>query len=250
MKKINIVFICFVSYLNGFSQNFSSKEPIPIGKFGNSISDVDGNIYKTVIIGKQEWMAENLKVTKYNDKKVIPNVKDDKKWYVSLGGAWCYYENDSLNNSKYGKLYNWYAVSKYTNGGRNVCPSDWHVPSNDDWSNLIKFLGGEQNAGGKLKEVDSMSWAGKPIQSSPDQTIWISSSNSSTNTSLFTALPGGKGDGKYFNSLGLYGYWWSSTATIDLNSTYFIYLNSDVNEVYKQLEKNKYEGLSVRCIKD
>ena len=113
-----------------------------VNKEGPNITDIDGNIYKTVFIGKYQWMAENLKVSKYNDVTLIPQVIDNFDWKNLNKGAWCYYENDESNNDKYGKLYNWYAAMST----RNICPSGWRVPSNKDWglidsnyvNNLIK----------------------------------------------------------------------------------------------------------------
>ena len=113
-----------------------------VNKEGPNITDIDGNIYKTVFIGKYQWMAENLKVSKYNDGTLIPQVIDNLDWKNLNKGAWCYYENDESNNVKYGKLYNWYVTMQ----SKNICPSGWRVPSNEDWglidsnyvNNLIK----------------------------------------------------------------------------------------------------------------
>jgi uncharacterized protein (TIGR02145 family) len=249
MKKqfLVILSIMFVNLYD--AQNFTSKGH-PIGKFGDGVTDVDSNFYKTVIIGKQEWMAENLKVSRYNDGKEILNVKSDKIWKQSVEGAWCYYANDSVYNEKYGKLYNWFTVYGLTNGHRNVCPTGWHVPSYGEWTTLINFLGGASRAGNSLKEIDTTSWSGRPLDISPDKIIWMKSSNSSTNTSLFTALPGGSGNGSYFSNIGWYGYFWTSTSTTDGNKTTIIYINGDVQEVYNKIDVNRYDGYSIRCLKD
>ncbi len=95
----------------------------PVGKFSDCIMDVDGNIYKTVTIGTQTWMAENLKTLKYNDGTTIPNVKDSLEWSNLTTGAWCYYDNNKKYNTKYGKLYNWYSACSTINGNKNVCPT-------------------------------------------------------------------------------------------------------------------------------
>ena len=113
----------------------------PVGKFSNCIKDIDGNVYKTVIIGKQQWMAENLKVTRYNDGTVIPNVKESVVWRnTDSSAAWCYYKNDESFNEKNGKLYNWFVVNKFENGNKNVCPIGWHIPSTEDWKVLVSNL--------------------------------------------------------------------------------------------------------------
>ena len=94
----------------------------PIGKFSYCIKDIDGNVYKTVTIGTQTWMAENLKTSKYNDGSSIPNITDETQWTNTTAGAWCYYDNDDVNNAKYGKLYNWYTVNS-TSNGKKKCVS-------------------------------------------------------------------------------------------------------------------------------
>jgi uncharacterized protein (TIGR02145 family) len=169
-----------------------------IGKPGPNITDSEGNSYKTVTIGTQTWMAENLKVSKYSDGTTIPNVTDNTQWaQLTTGAAWSYYNNDAANNAKYGKLYNWYAVSKTSNGNKNLCLTGWHVPTDTEWTVLTDYLGGTSVAGGKMKEVGT--------------TNWQSPNTSATNTSLFTGLPGGRrGNGGDYGDNSL-GFWWSST---------------------------------------
>ena len=130
--------------------------------------------------------------SKYNDGTIIPNIADDVQWWKLTTGAWSYYKNDAANNAKYGKLYNWYAVSPTTNGNKNVCPTGGHVPTDAEWTVLTDYLGGASVAGGKMKEVGITSW------NSPN--------TDATNTSLFTGLPGGYriSDGN-FNLIGYNG---------------------------------------------
>jgi uncharacterized protein (TIGR02145 family) len=206
-----------------------------IGKLGPNITDVDGNSYKTVTIGAQTWMAENLKTSKYNDGTQIPNVTDYTNWSQLTTGAWAYYNNDSANYAKFGKLYNWYAVNYETNGNKNVCPTGWHVPTDAEWTVLTDYLGGEGVAGGKMKEVGTTSW------SSPN--------TDATNTSLFTGLPGGgrDNDGSYY-FIGYGGYWWSSTEYGTSNAWsrglyYGLGYAGRGNDV-------KRFGFSVRCLRD
>ena len=199
------------------------------------ITDAEGNTYKTVTIGTQTWMAENLKVSKYSDGTTIPNITDNTQWQNNTTGAWSYYNNDAANNAKYGKLYNWYAVSKTSNGNKNVCPTGWHVPSDAEWTVLTDYLGGESVAGGKMKEAGTTSWKNPNTEA--------------TNISLFTGLPGGglSYDGSY-EDIGLYGYWWSSTEH-DIYGAWYRYLNKyngNANRNYF----NKVIGLSVRCLRD
>lgn len=208
----------------------------PVGVFQNNISDVEGNTYKTVIIGTQTWMAENLKVSKYSEGTTIPNITDNTQWQNNTTGAWAYYNNDAANNAKYGKLYNWYAVSKTTNGNKNVCPTGWHVPTDAEWTVLTDYLGGESVAGGKMKEVGATSW------NSPN--------TDATNTSLFTGLPGGYRDydGNY-DGIGGLGGWWSSTesGTNDAWGRGLDYGNGNAN---RDDSGSKRYGLSVRCLRD
>jgi uncharacterized protein (TIGR02145 family) len=208
---------------------------LPTSGYGPNISDNDGNTYKTVYIGTQQWMAENLKTAKYNDGAGIPNVTDNTQWQNNITGAWSYYNNDAANNAKYGKLYNWYAVNPTTNGNKNVCPTGWHVPADAEWTVLTDYLGGESVAGGKMKEVGT--------------TNWISPNTESTNTSLFTGLPGGFRyiDG-YYNYIGGLGVWWSSTEFY----THFAW-SRHLGNLYGSAARNsdgKKDGFSVRCLRD
>ena len=208
----------------------------PTTGYGPNITDIDGNTYKTVYIGTQQWMAENLKVTKYNDGTAIPNVTDNTQWSNLTTGARCYYNNDAANNAKYGKLYNWYAVSPTTNNNKNVCPAGWHVPTDAEWTVLIDYLGGENVAGGKMKEVGT--------------TNWISPNTDATNTSLFTGLPGGFRfrDGSY-NYIRNYGLWWSSAEGYYSSNAWNRDLGYDLGGA--GINSNSKEmGLSVRCLRD
>ena len=208
-----------------------------IDGLGQILSDVDGNNYKTVYIGSQQWMAENLKVSKYSDGTTIPNITDNPQWSKLTSSAWAYYNNDAAYNVKYGKLYNWYAVSKTTNGNKNVCPTGWHVPTDAEWTVLTDYLGGLTVAGGKMKEVGTTSW------NSPNTDV--------TNASLFSALPGGFrfNDGSFFN-IGYYGYWWSST-DFEFNtlSALIRFLNNNNGNANRYYRDKKF-GLSVRCLRD
>ena len=201
----------------------------------NTVTDIERNSYKFVKIGTQVWMAENLKTAKYNDGTVIPNITDNAQWSGLTTGAWCYYDNNVANNAKYGKLYNWYAVSKTTNGNKNVCPTGWHVPTDAEWNVLTDYLGGVDVAGGKLKEAGAINWK--------------SPNTDATNTSLFTGLPGGyRGSSGNYNGIGYGGNWWSSTEynTNDAWGRNLYYGNGYASRNYS----DKRNGLSVRCLRD
>jgi uncharacterized protein (TIGR02145 family) len=206
----------------------------PTSGYGSNITDVEGNSYKTVYIGTQQWMGENLKTAKYSDGTTIPNITDNTQWSSNTTGAWSYYNNDAANNAKYGKLYNWYAVNQTTNGNKHICPTGWHVPTDAEWTVLTDYLGGESVARGKMKEAGT--------------TNWISPNIDGTNVSLFTGLPGGLrfSSGNYVD-IRVGGYWWSSTEYDiviaryrSLSSTYGLYASNT----------NKGNGYSVRCLKD
>ena len=207
----------------------------PTSGYGSNITDEEGNSYKTVYIGTQQWMGENLKVSKYSDGTTIPNITDITQWQNNTTGAWVYYNNDEENNTKYGKLYNWYVVSKTTNGNKNVCPTGWHVPTDAEWTVLTDYLGGNSVAGGKMKEMET--------------TNWTSPNTNATNTSLFTGLPGGYRYyvGSYRN-IGDFGNWWSSSE-IDTYSAWARNLSA-TNGVASRGYINKGNGVSVRCLRD
>ncbi len=200
-----------------------------------NINDIDGNYYKTVNIGTQTWMAENLKSSKYSDGTPIPNVTDASEWSNLTTGAWSYYNNDAAYNAKFGKLYNWYAVSPTTNGNKNVCPTGWHVPTDAEWTVLTDYLGGEAVAGGKMKEIGTTNWSGQHPYA--------------TNESGFTGLPGGyrSGSGNYYE-IGNLGNWWSSSETNSSNA-WLRYLLSNNGSAYSY-SGVKENGLSVRCLRD
>ena len=237
MKKTALFLIVFSSIVACQKETTSptNNNVAQTSGYGRNITDVESNSYKTVYIGTQQWMAENLKVTKYNDGTIIPNITDDTQWHNNTTGAWAHYENDAANNAKYGKLYNWYAVSPTTNGNKNVCPTGWHVPTDAEWTVLTEYLGGESVAGGKMKEVGT--------------TNWNSPNTSATNTSLFTGLPGGfRINFGYYILIGSFGFWWSSTE-YGTGGAWNRYLDNG-NGLADSYSYSKEYGLSVRCLRD
>ena len=204
-----------------------------------SVTDYDGNIYKTVKIGAQWWMAENLKVIHYRDGSAIENVTDSSGWASLTTGAYCWYRNDEATyKADYGALYNWYTVVD----NRNLCPSGWHVPSNDEWVTLGDYLGGPSEAEQKMV-------TGK-IGFQP-------------------VLGGYRSDISYYQPpylifyyLNERGFWWSSTEkviyldplTVDksnaLNAGLIILPQDAVFEYNEYSSYSKYFGFSVRCVKD
>lgn len=210
--------------------------------FDGTVKDIDNNVYKTVKIGDQIWMAENLKVTKYRNGDPIPNVIDDKVWRVLKTGAFCNYNNDASLVKSYGRLYNWHAVKDI----RNIAPIGWHIPSDDEWTTLTNTLGGRLVAGGKMKEVGT--------------THWLTPNTGASNDSGFLGLPGGlrnpgwgpvgnPDDGGNFKDIGKYGHWHSSTE-YDNRYENRRYLNYNNAEIGRDDPYPKESGFSVRCLKD
>lgn len=199
---------------------------------GGGVTDAQGWYYSTVKLGSQEWMAENLRTTKYKDNTPIKNVTSASEWHGLTTGAWCYYDNiggNTVENKSYGKLYNWYAV-----GTGKLCPTDWHVPSKIEWKTLFDYLGGILVAGGKMKETGTSFWNNPNLHA--------------TNESGFTGLPGGyRAVNGVFHLRGYSGYFWSSTNSLSFAD---LYLLGDVIRDIREGGYNKKFGISVRCLKD
>jgi len=194
------------------------------------IFDVDGNKYNTINIGNQIWMKENLKTTKLNDGRRIYNLKDSSAWRKTTIPALCYYNNDTLYKNIYGALYNFYAVNT-----EKLCPVGWHVPSNEDWETLSKYLGGDEVAGYKMKESGTLNWK--------------SPNNGATNENKFSGLPGGlrSSDG-LFDFISEGGYWRSSIGR-GLQDPQIWGIGHLYGDLSTFDEDNSY-GFSVRCIKN
>ena len=205
-----------------------------------TVIDIDGNVYHTVKIGTQVWMVENLRVTKFNDGGAIPLVEDNEAWSDLSTAGYCWYNNDQANfKAVYGALYNWHTVEN-----DKLCPAGWHVASNDEWKTLIDYLGGEDVAGGKLKEFGT--------------SHWLSPNAGATNSFNFSAVPGG---GRYFDGTwwevgGFANYWTSTSDPIpgDLNNhdeTFAVNMNLHATDggIYRD-HNLKPCGFSIRCIKD
>ncbi|MHC1775519.1 MAG: FISUMP domain-containing protein [Lentimicrobium sp.] len=197
---------------------------------GKGTTDIDSNSYTTLILGSQEWMAANLKSTRYANGDVIPIVTANTEWSSLETGACCWYNNDNQYEDPYGKLYNWHAV----NDTRNLCPDGWHIPTDADWTVLINYLGGENVADGKMKEAGFAHW------NAPN--------SEADNSSGFTGLPGGSryktGTFSYMNS---YGYWWSSNEK-DACTAWCRSLGYNYEAIVR-ISQYKKNGISIRCLR-
>ena len=191
--------------------------------------DADGNYYPTVTIGNQVWMAENLKTSQYRNNIAIPNYNNASYWGTLTTDACCDYSTPS-NSTTYGKLYNWYSLTKIS----NLAPIGWHTPTDAEWTALTDFLGGSALAGIKLKETGN--------------THWTIGNSTATNESGFNALPGGSRstDGSFYD-IGSIGYWWSESEGSNINSGWYRYIAGNFENVSRG-NYSKSGGMSVRCV--
>jgi uncharacterized protein (TIGR02145 family) len=230
-----------------------SKLPVMINPAGASfdfttslitVSDIDGNIYPTVMIGSQRWMSSNLKTSRYANGDLIPTGLNAFSWFTTTSGAFTIYDQDpQLNyNSQYGKMYNWYAVAD----PRGLCPSGWHVPDDSEWQLLELNLGmqaGELNNSFALRGVsENIGGALKAV--SP---LWPPYDSGATNSSGFSGLPGGYTNGFSYDSIGLEGFWWTSSQNSSFESMMRALIIS--TGVYRAPIGN-YTGMSVRCVQN
>lgn len=211
----------------GYIQVVCAPGPYPV-------YDIDCNGYDTVHIGNQVWLKQNLRTTRYNDGTPIPNITSGTSWITLNTGARCYYSNDSAAYSAlYGALYNWDAASH-----AQLCPVGWHVPGHAEWDTLANYLGGMAVAGGQLKDTGTVHW--------------LPPNTGATNSSGFTALPGGSripGSG-WFENMGYKGGWWSSSEISGLptDAWSWVLAFNNANIVYSFDHKRR--GYSVRCLQD
>ncbi|MFO0452137.1 MAG: fibrobacter succinogenes major paralogous domain-containing protein [Pseudomonadota bacterium] len=242
---ILLLFAPLLISCNPDEEEEEDDEPIStLIQFGNGVTDIEGNQYQTVIIGNQEWMAENLRTKTYNNGDPITQNTDPDLWPFQDQGLWTWYDNDPVNETPYGVLYNWNAAMD----SRSLCPSGWHVPSDDEWGQLTLFL--DPTADTTCESCVHSSTAGGKLKSTGIQ-HWQTPNSLASNESGFSGMPGGYLSSTfYFSDLTELGLWWSSTEPA-LNSNYAInrtlYFDSaNIGEYYS----SKGFGLCVRCIKD
>jgi uncharacterized protein (TIGR02145 family) len=207
-----------------------------------TVTDIDGNVYKTVVIDNQEWFAKNLRTTKYNDGTPIPTGHTDAEWgtlttaaYAVYPYARIYLNSDEEVLDAYGALYNGYAVET-----DKLCPKGWHVPTDAEWTALTNYLGGSGLAGGRLKST----------RTDPDaHPRWNSPNTSATDEYGFSALPGGmRSNAGIFDAAGPQCYWWSSTSE-DASTAWARQIRYNYGSLYRYKFDKKY-GFTVRCVRD
>lgn len=210
---------------------------------GSGVTDNNGNSYTTIILNNgQEWMSENLRAATYANGDTIPNVTNNSDWNALSSGSWATYQHSPAHGETYGKLYNWYAVSD----ARNVCPVNWHVPTDTEWQSLEAALGmpstdvindglrgAGENVGGRMK----------------GSSLWIAPNIGATNESGFSGLPSGY---RYpvtgFEGIGYATYWWSASSDGGSMAWYRGLDNLNAG-VRRNLTSMRY-GCCVRCLKD
>jgi uncharacterized protein (TIGR02145 family) len=223
--------------VNAQTNNTNSTESVP-----SIVKDIDGNVYHTVVIGKQVWLQENLRTKKYRNGKSIAKNITKAQWSTDKSGACAVYDNDSIKENAFGLLYNWYAIANPA----GLCPVGWHVPKDSEWNTMVKYLDDyadttelkrvqSEIAGGELKEIG--------------YAHWTTPNTGATGTSNFLGYAGGNKstDGKC-NDVGAYGYWWTATASsaAEAYGRLLSYFNGNID----RFKTSKNLGFSVRCLKN
>ena len=244
MKKLIHYFFLYLLILLTFS-GCKKEEESPAPPETGVVTDVDGNIYKTVKIGNQWWMAENLKTTKYANGLSIQTVSNNTDWSNANQGIYCSYDDKQDNLKTYGRLYNWFAI----NDSNKLAPVGWHIPTDLEWKILEKELGMSES------EVSDLGWRGTnegeklkieaPLGWSVVSPIW------GNNSSCFSAIAGAC---RLFNGTygdpGLFatGFWWSASE-YNSDEAYYRHLDKKNANVFRSYTYKNY-GFSVRCVKD
>ena len=251
MKKLKIILssILLCGFLFSLTSCGTKNDPVvllsitfnPNLSYGTA-SDIDGNTYKTIVIGTQTWMAENLKVTKYRNGDVIPNVISSTTWRALTTGAQCTYGNTTRTDSiaKFGRLYNGYAIYD----SRNIAPTGWHVATDAEWKTLTTYvsthLGTSTSIGQSLAGTNS--WGVGDVLGSDRINYNLTINNSSG----FTAIAaGGRADDGTFHAIDGNAYWMTSTNGIEWWTSYS---GKDISETSAGIID--VTGYSVRCVKD
>jgi uncharacterized protein (TIGR02145 family) len=245
MKKFFLRFSLVTLFITFLGCTESAEQPpLLVSNSGPLVTDIDGNVYQSVVIGSQTWSKSNLNVSKYSDGTPIPEVKEFNVWGSLTTGAWCYYLDVTENGVTYGKLYNWYAVAGIYDAAsaenpalrKKLAPDGWHISTNDEWTTLTNYLGGEQEAGNKLKETGTAYWQ---------------SPNTGNNSSGFSARPGGTrfsfaSNDRYYMLLGRMAWWYTAT---EASSRIAMIRTLNLSTIEQGIS-DKNQGCSVRFVRD
>lgn len=227
MKTISI-FLCFAVFLISCKEE---PEPIPEP---TTVEDFDGNIYNIITIGNQKWLQENLRVTHFNNGDAIPTTTPatlDLSNQENPIYQWSY-NGENQNIAQYGLLYSWHTVSD----SRGIAPEGWHVATEEDWDELISYIGGVDSAGAKLRVTGNA--------------YWESSFSGVSNKYFFSALPNGNRNtnGEFFDK-GYHACWWTSTSNGNGAGTYRV-IHKDIPQIYDFYYGDSKVGMAVRCVKN
>ena len=233
MKKLTI----FLSILLICISSIKSQSPGT-----GTLTDIDGNVYHTVVIGNYEWMAENLRTTTYNNGTEIPDITGNITWVGLSSGAYCWYNNNKSNAATSGALYNWYAV----NTG-NLCPNGWRVPTDEEWKYLEGYVDTRYGVGDPV--WNNSRWRGQDAGQRLKATSGWESGGNGTDDLGFSAVAGGEriSNGRFF-LLGSSGFWWSRTA-FDESAAWYRCLVFCSEDVHRDIHPKRL-GFSVRCLRD
>ena len=242
MKRIQFMQLLSIAVLFFAFATACDKSDDPGGDFpsAGTVKDADGNVYNTVKIGDQVWMAENLKTTKYNDGTPIINITDNAKWDDQQIGACCYYDNQESNKNIYGLLYNWYSIES-----NKLAPQGWHVATKSDWDKLLAYI----SAHFEPQSSIAKSLASKDYWKTSSEIDAIGNNLIINDSFGFSALPGGyrKADGS-FKDIEKGGYWWTTEKTAEF--TVWLRNLSYDKSILGRSGFDPYCGLSIRLVRD
>ena len=235
MKKIKIIlYVTGILFAANLTLSCNKEDSSNQSNFETgTLTDIDGNVYKSIKIGDQWWMAENLRVSKFRNGDEISYTATNSEWRTLTIPSYCYYNNGFEAYAQvYGFLYNWKAASD----SRNIAPEGWHVPTEAEWRTMVDYLGGSAMAGGKMKEAGTKHW--------------FSPNTGATNSSGFSALPSGSRGASTgeFGWLGTGNDYWSISANSYIYAWAF-YVGNNITDCL-QLSHNKNNGFAIRCVKD
>jgi len=241
-------------------ENASTSDEVVIelisggGSCPETVTDIDGNTYNTVLIGNQCWMKENLKVTHYPNGDPIPYVTDDNEWAAlsnnNTDDAYCYYNNNI--GSEYGALYSYAAAiadnwERDNTDGQGICPDGWHLPTDEEWKVLEGTVDTQYPVGDP--EWDGVEYRGFDVGMHLKSKIGWNVGGNEDNHSGFNGLPGGYRNNEHFNGENIFGIWWSATENSTLSSWYR-YLSYNKSNVYRNYIHLKSHGFAVRCVRN